>query len=69
MEVNVRERAPTKESRRIEAVLWDLDGTLVDSEPLHQAALIAPFRHAGLSAPEDLHERTIGKTADQRKRP
>ncbi|TJX19000.1 MAG: HAD family phosphatase, partial [Mesorhizobium sp.] len=23
------------------AVFWDMDGTLVDSEPLHEAALIA----------------------------
>lgn len=51
-------------SPRIAAVLWDLDGTLVDSEPLHQAALIAPFRHVGIPAPEDLQEKTIGKTAE-----
>ncbi|MCG8512352.1 MAG: HAD family phosphatase [Rhodospirillales bacterium] len=51
-------------SPRIQAVLWDVDGTLVDSEPLHQAAIAAPFRHVGIPAPENLHEETIGKTAE-----
>ena len=39
---------------RIEAIAWDIDGTLVDSEPLHQEALnaishdLGIFRQTGL---------------------
>ncbi|TIQ93686.1 MAG: HAD family phosphatase, partial [Mesorhizobium sp.] len=29
------------------AVFWDMDGTLVDSEPLHEAALIAALHSVG----------------------
>ncbi len=45
------------------AVFWDMDGTLVDSEPLHDAALVSAMRSVGLEAPGDLHERVLGKTA------
>lgn len=45
------------------AVFWDMDGTLVDSEPLHDAALVSAMRSVGLTAPADLHERVLGKTA------
>ena len=45
------------------AVFWDMDGTLVDSEPLHDAALVSAMRGVGLTAPADLHERVLGKTA------
>ena len=30
------------------AIAWDVDGTLVDSEPLHHAALLAGTRHWGV---------------------
>ena len=45
------------------AVFWDMDGTLVDSEPLHEAALVAAMRNAGLKPPADLHERVLGVAA------
>ncbi len=45
------------------AVFWDMDGTLVDSEPLHAAALAAAMRSEGLVPPADLHERALGQTA------
>lgn len=45
------------------AVFWDMDGTLVDSEPLHDAALVAAMRSLGLSPPADLHERVLGQSA------
>jgi len=47
------------------AVFWDMDGTLVDSEPLHTEALEAGMRSFGLTAPPDLHDRVLGKTALQ----
>lgn len=45
------------------AVFWDMDGTLVDSEPLHEAALIAALHSVGIAAPPDLHERVLGIAA------
>ena len=45
-----------------EALLWDLDGTLVDSEPVHFLALSDALRQAGVAAPPEL-ERTLLGTA------
>ena len=45
------------------AVFWDMDGTLVDSEPLHEAALAAALRSVGIAPPLDLHERVLGVAA------
>ena len=45
------------------AVFWDMDGTLTDSEPLHEAALIAALRSAGVTPPPDLHARVLGISA------
>jgi HAD superfamily hydrolase (TIGR01509 family) len=45
------------------AVYWDMDGTLVDSEPLHEAALIAALHSVGILPPADLHERVLGVAA------
>ncbi len=46
-----------------QAVFWDMDGTLVDSEPLHDAALVAAMKSEGLTPPDDLHQRVLGQTA------
>ncbi|SFN60433.1 haloacid dehalogenase superfamily, subfamily IA, variant 3 with third motif having DD or ED [Mesorhizobium sp. NFR06] len=45
------------------AVFWDMDGTLVDSEPLHEAALVAALRSVGVAPPVDLHQRVLGVAA------
>jgi len=45
------------------AVFWDMDGTLVDSEPLHEAALVAALRSVGIAPPTNLHERVLGVAA------
>ena len=45
------------------AVFWDMDGTLVDSEPLHESALVAALRSVGIAPPVDLHERVLGIAA------
>ena len=45
------------------AVFWDMDGTLVDSEPLHEAALAAALRSVGIAPPTNLHERVLGIAA------
>jgi len=45
------------------AVFWDMDGTLIDSEPLHDRALVAALDSVGIEAPADLHERVLGQAA------
>lgn len=45
------------------AVYWDMDGTLIDSEPLHERALLSALRSAGVEPPADLHARVIGQAA------
>jgi HAD superfamily hydrolase (TIGR01509 family) len=45
------------------AVFWDMDGTLIDSEPLHDEALVVALGKLGLRPPADLHERVLGQTA------
>lgn len=45
------------------AVLWDVDGTLIDSEPLHEAALVQALHDLGLTPPADLHGHIVGRDA------
>lgn len=45
------------------AVFWDMDGTLVDSEPLHTEALVGALASLGIAAPADLHDRVLGVAA------
>jgi HAD superfamily hydrolase (TIGR01509 family) len=45
------------------AVYWDMDGTLIDSEPLHDEALVSAMKSVGISPPPDLHERVLGIAA------
>ena len=45
------------------AVYWDMDGTLIDSEPLHERALVSALQSEGISPPPDLHERVLGRAA------
>lgn len=46
-----------------QAVYWDMDGTLIDSEPLHEQALVVVLRSLGIEPPADLHDRVIGTAA------
>jgi HAD superfamily hydrolase (TIGR01509 family) len=45
------------------AVYWDMDGTLIDSEPLHDDALVSAMKSVGITPPPDLHERVLGQAA------
>lgn len=45
------------------AVYWDMDGTLIDSEPLHEQAMAAVLRSLGITPPTDLYESIIGIAA------
>jgi HAD superfamily hydrolase (TIGR01509 family) len=46
------------------AVLWDLDGTLVDSEPAHVAALDRAVARLGLTLPDSFHDAMLGASSD-----
>jgi len=48
----------------IEAVFWDVDGTLVDSEPYHARALTQVIEDLGHARPVDLAERILGEAAE-----
>ncbi|MFD1795927.1 HAD family phosphatase [Paracoccus aurantiacus] len=45
------------------AILWDMDGTLIDSEPVHAAAFDESVAALGLSFPPDFHDRLLGRSS------
>ena len=47
----------------IKAVLFDVDGTLIDSNDLHAAAWGEAFRHYGVDLPHDVIRSQIGAGA------
>jgi beta-phosphoglucomutase-like phosphatase (HAD superfamily) len=47
------------------AVLWDMDGTLVDSEPIAVEALRRAMAEQGIVPPDDLHDLVVGRPADE----
>jgi beta-phosphoglucomutase-like phosphatase (HAD superfamily) len=47
------------------ALLWDLDGTLVDSEPVHFLALTDALGQQGISAPPELHQALLGMSLSE----
>jgi len=48
----------------IKAVLFDVDGTLIDSNDLHAAAWGEAFRHYGVDLPHEVIRSQIGKGGD-----
>jgi HAD superfamily hydrolase (TIGR01509 family) len=52
------------ESHRMRAALFDVDGTLVDSNDLHASAWAEAFRHFGHDIPEDRIRFQVGKGGD-----
>jgi HAD superfamily hydrolase (TIGR01509 family) len=52
------------DSHRLRAALFDVDGTLVDSNDLHASAWAEAFRHFGHDIPEDRIRFQVGKGGD-----
>ncbi|ETD87708.1 HAD family hydrolase [Rhodobacter capsulatus] len=48
----------------LRAILWDMDGTLLDSEPVHRLSFVDAARACGLTLPAEFHEGLIGKSED-----
>ena len=46
------------------ALLWDLDGTLIDSEPAHAAAFADALVACGLAVPEGFHDSLLGRSTE-----
>ncbi len=44
-------------------IFWDMDGTLLDSEPLHEAALVNALTEMGIAAPPEFHALVVGRDA------
>lgn len=49
----------------IKALLWDMDGTLVDSEHIAVDAIAHVLGEVGLPVPDNLMERVMGRAADE----
>ena len=49
----------------IKAVIFDIDGTLIDSVDLHAAAWVEALRHFGIEVPYQTMRHEIGKGGDQ----
>jgi len=56
---------PVPESGAFKAVLWDMDGTLADSEPLHQRTLEAVLGSVGVVATQAFVDETVGLAEQQ----
>src|SRR3954465_3457093 len=46
----------------IEAVLWDIDGTLLDSEPYHFKSLVAVCEAHGQTLPKSEYDHLLGRS-------
>lgn len=50
--------------KNVTAVLWDMDGTLVDSEAIAVDALAAALAEQGIAIADGLYEAVVGRSAD-----
>jgi len=46
----------------LKAILWDMDGTLVDSEPAHEQAFEETIKSLGVSVPPGAHDAMLGSS-------
>jgi len=49
---------------KLEAVIFDMDGVLVDSEPWHYKIEKILYRKLGLDVPEEIHQTYLGTAGD-----
>lgn len=46
----------------LKAILWDMDGTLIDSEPAHEQAFEESLVSLGVTVPEGTHDSLLGSS-------
>ena len=46
----------------LKAILWDMDGTLLDSEPAHEQAFDDALKSLGVSVPAGAHDELLGSS-------
>ncbi len=46
------------------ALLWDVDGTLADSEPVHERSFLDAAQALGLRLPSDFHANLLGQSEE-----
>ncbi|MBV9252063.1 MAG: HAD family phosphatase [Acetobacteraceae bacterium] len=51
---------PFRHHSAVGAVIFDLDGTLLDTEPMHRLAFRRTLLRLGFRTPDDLHDRLVG---------
>ncbi len=45
-------------------LLWDIDGTLADSEPVHRRSFLDACGALGINLPEDFHDSLVGQSEE-----
>ena len=48
--------------KKFQAVIFDLDGVIIDSEPIHARAKRIAFSRFGMEVPNEVYERFVGET-------
>jgi beta-phosphoglucomutase-like phosphatase (HAD superfamily) len=48
-----------------DAILWDMDGTLADSEPVHKLSFELACQSLGISLPDGFHGSLLGKSEEE----
>jgi HAD superfamily hydrolase (TIGR01509 family) len=48
--------------KNLQAVIFDLDGVIIDSEPIHARAKRIAFSRFGMEVPNEVYERFVGET-------
>lgn len=48
-----------------EAILWDMDGTLADSEPVHKLSFELACQALGIKLPADFHDSVLGRSDEE----
>jgi len=57
-------KAYAKETMQLSSIIFDMDGVLIDSEPVHKLAKKRAFERFGISLPEDVYEKYKGRPDD-----